>query len=257
MGNQSNKEQSSNSCISLSNKHKYKCSKKDNDPSKFIINLNRKQKLQNINNNHLISDQRRVVFISLIGLYYTWQITPTPILYSSIFLLALKKKWIYNPIKYEKEIQQTVLCATNIFKDKVLFGEFINLLKWKDTQGLLFFMFDEYEPNDSNDTDDAKSDLINQLVSPLWANFSRRLTTLYDPITKSKYKPIKCNAKWWEYSYNKLFKSHYKVRTSTILSELYFVTLKFKPMQEILYQSNPGSLNPIISYDLNPECDNM
>ncbi len=71
---------------------------------------------------------------------------------------------------------------------RVLFGEFVNLLKWKDTQGLLFCMFDIDEYDCKNDNDimimiqKSHIELSNQLVSPLWTNFSRQLTTLYDPI---------------------------------------------------------------------------
>ena len=39
-------------------------------------------------------DPRRVVFVSLFGLYRTWQDVPTYILYSCLIILPLKRSWL-------------------------------------------------------------------------------------------------------------------------------------------------------------------
>eukprot|EP01083_Nonionella_stella_P129206 391927_1 len=74
---------------------------------KFIMDFHKKQTLNGISeeNNLLINDQGRVVFISLIGLYQTWTKCPSAVLFSSIFMLPLKKKWIYSATKYKNEIE--------------------------------------------------------------------------------------------------------------------------------------------------------
>ena len=41
-------------------------------------------------------DPRRVVFVSLLGLYRTWMNTPTFILYSCLIILPLKRSWLYE-----------------------------------------------------------------------------------------------------------------------------------------------------------------
>ena len=71
----------------------------------FILKYNKfeENKIKDIN----LLDQRRVIFISLIGLYTTWKNCPSIILYSAIFLLPLNQKWIYNPTKYKKDIQNS------------------------------------------------------------------------------------------------------------------------------------------------------
>ena len=90
-------------------KKKNKCNN-NVENEKFIINFHKEQIKNGIDNNDqnntIKTDQRRTVFISLIGLYQTWKQCPSSILYSSIFILPLKSKWIYNPTKYENEISQ-------------------------------------------------------------------------------------------------------------------------------------------------------
>eukprot|EP01084_Bolivina_argentea_P002771 5137_1 len=76
-----------------------------NQNDDFIINYN---KTNMINNNKIdikSLDQRRVVFISLLGIYQTWRECPSFVLYSAIFVLPLKRDWLYNPEKYVNEIK--------------------------------------------------------------------------------------------------------------------------------------------------------
>ena len=65
---------------------------------------------QNINAITDISsyDERRVVFVSLNGLFRTWKQCPSMILYHSMLIMPLKKKWIYNPSKYENEFRSNL-----------------------------------------------------------------------------------------------------------------------------------------------------
>eukprot|EP00483_Globobulimina_turgida_P001078 UN01080 len=230
MGNQCKSKEIQNVRNSTENQHS----------EDFIIKLHRQQKRNGIIQNskdELLSDQRRVVFLSLIGLYQTWSICPTHILYSSIFILPIKKNWIYSPQKYKNEINENLVGKLTIFQDKTSFNQFISLLKWRDSQGLLFCMLGTDQMTYSD----------HDMIASFWSYFSEKLCNLYDPITKSKYNPIKLNTKWWQYSYNTLFASNYDVKAYQILHELYFVCMKFRAMQEIIYQSNPTSLKPILS----------
>eukprot|EP01084_Bolivina_argentea_P221583 375248_1 len=182
-------------------------------------------------------DLRRKIFISLICLFNTWKDCPNHILYSSIFLVPLKRAWIYNPSEYTEEIGSHFISKMNIFSDATEINQFIELLKWKDHQHLIFWMLDEYENTDNNN---------NPLINPFWFDINKKLTNLYDPITGNTYNEINLNMEWWE-NKNKYI-SKYNVKTSSILAEFYFLTKKFCCIQEILYQSNPKSFDVIKSY---------
>ena len=127
--------------------------------------------------------------------------------------------------------------------------EFIQLLKWKDSQGLVLWMLDEYEyPNLTERNSDRQS--VNELVAPFWYHLSEKLSKLYDPITRDFYKQINVDKEWW--SNKQLFKSKFNTKTTSILSELYFLKMNYSSMQEIIYQSNPSSLKPMINYSHQP-----
>ena len=121
--------------------------------------------------------------------------------------------------------------------------QFMELIKWKNSQGLVFWMYDDY--------DSSESDESNQLVKRFWVHFSNKLCNLYDPITKNKYNPLQFDRKWWKNVYDKETShlSKFNVDVNSIVNELCLNTIKYKCIQEIIYQSNPDSLNPIISYN--------
>ncbi len=50
-------------------------------------------------------DERRKVFISLLGLIQSWQNCPSNVLYSAILILPLKLKWIYSSDKHLTELR--------------------------------------------------------------------------------------------------------------------------------------------------------
>eukprot|EP01084_Bolivina_argentea_P249992 418673_1 len=213
------------------------------DVDQFVIELNHYQQehgiINNISQQKIISDQRRVVFVSALGLYQTYLFCPAPILYSAIFILPIKKKWIYCPEQCKNEINKSIIKTHTIFQNEAAWNNFTNLLKWKDRQNLMIWA-------DNETFNDGET-----LVSEFWIQFSNKLITLYDPITKSRYNPIVLDRKWWQFDFDES-KSKYKTNRYKILKELVFPTKEFKPMMEIIYQSNP-SLNPIISYQLPKE----
>ena len=107
--------------------------------------------------------------------------------------------------------------------------EFMQLLQWKDGQNLVYYMLDDYDFQSANN--EPKSTLI----APFWSYLSTQLTNLHDPVTNKKYSALHLNAGYYERTDVK-----YKcdVKVSSVLAELYFVTMKFKTIKEILYQSN-------------------
>ncbi len=66
--------------------------------------------------------------------------------------------------------------------------EFIKLIKWKDSQTLVFWMLDEF--------DEQEPANANPLIQSFWFDINQRLVQLYDPITANNYKPINLNMKW-------------------------------------------------------------
>eukprot|EP01083_Nonionella_stella_P233157 821819_1 len=158
----------------------------DQNTDDFIIEYNKTNAMNNNKIDIKSLDQRRVVFISLIGLYQSWRECPSFVLYSAILLLPLKKEWLYNPVKYINEIKSNFISQCNSFSDVNETIEFIKLLKWKDRQGLVFWMLSDYN-NYKNDA--------NSLIHPFWHHFNNKLTNLYDPISKRKYNTIEFNEK--------------------------------------------------------------
>eukprot|EP01083_Nonionella_stella_P198749 729462_1 len=124
-------------------------------------------------------DPRRTVFVSLIGLFQTWKKCPCYILYTALLVLPLKRQWIYYPSKYIDEIQSHFICQISAFSnsDPSEIKQFIQFLKWKDTQGYIFWMLDDYE-NEQNAT----------LIDSFWFNLNDKLIQLYDNVSKTKYK---------------------------------------------------------------------
>jgi len=193
-------------------------------------------------------DYRRTVFVSLRGFYECWRLIPPHILFDAILILPLYREWIISPLKYKHE-----------FNDILSDSKFVTLLQWKDKQGLIFFMLNainakvivEYKIKNQNNTD-------KNLIAPFWYYLSDKLQSLYDPDTCDSYRPLLLNERWWKYAYSNkgnktcsLYYSHYNVSSEDVLNELWFLTMKFKTISEILYQSNP-SLNVVITYnDLN------
>eukprot|EP01084_Bolivina_argentea_P112863 201246_1 len=116
--------------------------KSSNTYEKFIINLHHKQ----ISDSKLIiSDQRRIVFLSLMTLYKTWSLCPAEILFPSICILPLKKQWVFNPKKYTNDIQLNIQLNIDLSNNtnRKKFNDFLDLLKWKDSQNLCFWLHDE------------------------------------------------------------------------------------------------------------------
>lgn len=114
----------------------------------------------------------------------------------------------------------------------------MELLRYKDNQGLVFWASDKYINNNGPGYDH------DWMVAPFWKNLNDKLTNLMDPIKKREYLPLKTT---------KFYKTQWKtakfdITENDILLELYFVTMKFKCIKEIIYQSNPESLNPMTSY---------
>ncbi len=71
------------------------------NPDQFIIEYNK-------NNNNKVTysllDNRRVIFISFVGLFNTFDQCPAVVLYSCLCVMPIKKKWIYQSLKHFNEI---------------------------------------------------------------------------------------------------------------------------------------------------------
>eukprot|EP01083_Nonionella_stella_P014844 41563_1 len=182
--------------------------------------------------------QRRVIFVSLIGLFKTWREVPFKIMSPAIFMIPLRREWIYNPLEHLQELGSCFISHLTLFSDVTETETFVKLLKWKDAQGLVVWMLDDH--------DECLPKNHNELVHGFWYGFSAMLTKLKDPITRTKYKPLQLDHLWW--MNRDKYSTQYDVKQSSILTELFFFTMKYRTMQEIIYQSNPDSLLPVVSY---------
>jgi hypothetical protein len=192
---------------------------------------------------------KRAIFISLSGLFETWDQTPPFLLYSAIFILPLKEKWIYHPRRYKQELKDSDIADLSIFQNKngkKQLSQFIQLLRWKNSQNLVFWMLDY---DDLGDHMDDSNEAV--LAHHFWLNLSAKLTKFYDPVTNQSYAPLKLLGA----DYKNLSKSELNgVRISAILMELLMFTKKYETMKVILNASNPGSFHVITSYnDMNAQ----
>eukprot|EP01084_Bolivina_argentea_P073503 133382_1 len=141
---------------------------------------------------HSSLDMRRTVFISLLRLYQCFLITPSHILYACLIFLPLKKIWIYKPFRYRRSC--TVLhlrsLRTHKFKDDGIDKkkEFIQFLKWKDSQNSVFWMLDDYQ----NRCTKTSSENGDHNINPFWLFVNERFTNLYN------YNPLNLNKDYWE-----------------------------------------------------------
>ena len=98
--------------------------KKDKEKriDKYIIEFNKRSTMEQPLEEDCMNqiDNKRMVFVSIIGAYQTWENCPSYILYSSLVILPLKRKWIYNPSKYLNEIQSTFLTEISSFNAGML-----------------------------------------------------------------------------------------------------------------------------------------
>eukprot|EP01083_Nonionella_stella_P153074 491319_1 len=227
------------SCLSTLKK---KTHKHQND--NFIENYLNHDPVQTIES----LDVKRLVFVNLRGLYESWRRVPSSLLYISIFILPLKQKWLYQPTKLAHELQQ-VFPAQCL--DISAFKAFVALLRWKHNQGLIVWILDESEVNE--DSLHIHRNGSNPFVATVWHTLSALLMSLSDHIEGGHYDPLPFDETFWMQKEG--FPSKYKTTSKTVLAELYFVTMNASAMQEIVYQSNPNTLLPVIEYDHSSACN--
>eukprot|EP01083_Nonionella_stella_P160493 524778_1 len=181
------------------------------------------------NKPHFLHDQRRLVFVSLIGLFRSWKSVSLPSMCSALLLMPLHRQCIYEPYKYRGDFNRF------LSSDTVEMQSFIDFLKFKDSQGLAVWMLDRCTP---------MCDDMDPLIDPFWYSLNQILTALVDPATGTRYSPLHLETKWWKHKCKSI-----DVRFSEILTELYLLSMKYRTMQEIIHQSNPNTLHPVVTYD--------
>ena len=62
------------------------------------------------------SNNKRVVFVSLIGTYQTWENVPPHVLYPALIILPLKRKWLNHPDQYCDELKSHFAGEITIFQ---------------------------------------------------------------------------------------------------------------------------------------------
>jgi len=175
---------------------------------------------------------RRVVFVSLMGLHQSWRDCPSMILYSSIFLLPLKREWIYLNLKDVNKIVSDEDHELHYFARLLADKDFVQLLRWKDQQGLAFWMKDEVSDIDGDSVD----------VAPFWKHLSTALEAMFDPVSGCNYAPLLTSASSFAES-----ASPFGATREEIAQELSDLTMRFKSISEVLFQSNP-TLDIVTSY---------
>jgi len=108
------------------------------DYERFFVSFHQKQQRHRDQSDHSAfsgATRHRVAFVSVVGLFHSFRRIPTHILFSSLFVLSLRRQWLYDPLGHAMDARN-VLHSLSFDDDE----EFMQLLRWKDSQGLLFFM---------------------------------------------------------------------------------------------------------------------
>mmetsp|Transcript_43280 Transcript_43280/g.71513 ORF Transcript_43280/g.71513 Transcript_43280/m.71513 type:complete len:258 (+) Transcript_43280:45-818(+) len=178
---------------------------------------------------------KRIVFISINGLYTTWKECPPTSLFNALFILPVGTDWIKSPFKYDHQ-----------YSELLQNPEFNYLLQWKLSQGLLFCALD----SDGDDSDDGPGS-----ISPMWRKLSSRLQELYDPLSKLRYQSLMFDDIYWKHNSSLSRCSHgrFTVNVQDVILELCVVRLKFKCVERILVESN-ATLN-VITHFQTGSCD--
>eukprot|EP01083_Nonionella_stella_P091895 257013_1 len=108
----------------MGNKHQ---SISKNKGDAFIIQFN---KTNVVNVGNTIACSKRVIFISLIGLVLSYKRCPPHVLYSSLLLMPLKRKWIYS----SKYVTELTTASSGLLRKDATTKQFVQLLQWKDSQ---------------------------------------------------------------------------------------------------------------------------
>eukprot|EP01083_Nonionella_stella_P063882 166016_1 len=203
-------------------------SSKTNDA--FIINHHRNNTVNDPSSSLDALSHKRVIFISLIGLYQSYKKCPAHILYSSLLIMPLKKDWVHSPSKY---MDQLHAASSGLILQDSESQELLELIKWKDSQGLVIWAQDEYRTPHPSYSD---------LVHPFWRFVSDKLVSLYDPITSHCCKPLILDVD--DVSYKST-----KIKMRDILIELYFKPLSYECVKTVLNASNPDSFHVVTSYN--------
>eukprot|EP01084_Bolivina_argentea_P171852 297720_1 len=213
------------------------------DTDDFIISHHRlmQSKVSNGNMKTDALDQRRTVFVSLIGLYQTFSDCPSHILYSALLIIPLKREWIVHPSQHVDALSShfvSQFCSYHQEPDRV--ERFRQLLLWKDTQNLVFWCLDE-----AIDQLEEPRDGPHPSIDPFWQCLSRKLCGLYDPVHRQNYNPLVLDPEWW----SKHNQNQFGVHSDVVCTALRMRgNIKYKAMQEILCQSNSRSLNVVVWY---------
>eukprot|EP01083_Nonionella_stella_P312622 1118863_1 len=157
----------------------------------FIINFTKKYWISHSYDAASIC-VKRVVFISMVGLFQTYKKCPPHVLYASLLILPIKKEWIYadDPTQFAAQLQSV---SSGLIRDDVNSKEFIELIKWKESQGLVLYAKDECKSSG----DDSVVGMDEELIHPFWRYVSAKLRLLHDPITSQRYKPLPFESSYW------------------------------------------------------------
>eukprot|EP01083_Nonionella_stella_P074365 201689_1 len=208
-------------------RHQLNKAKKKKQYSQFIVEFahHYEPSQSGSQTTYIANDERRVAFVSVVGLFHTYCKCSPHLLYHSLFILPMKRNWLHDIREYIHFMQTS--CSVSASSADVV--QFWRLLMWKDSQNLLFYMLDEYEQAESSFT------------HPFWSYLSEQLCRLYNPMTRRNYEPLQLTSSWET-------RHHNDPDAFATINELWFLTMKFQTMQEIISQSNPMGLNVVTFY---------
>ena len=87
----------------------------------FIIKHYRQNKAKKTSNADIEElNEGRIVFVGTCAIFKCWQDISSATLYTSLLLLPLKRKWIYQPNKYRRELQEKIPLAKGIYMRRIL-----------------------------------------------------------------------------------------------------------------------------------------
>jgi len=170
--------------------------------------------------------EKRVIFISATYLSQEYQKVPPKTLASSLFFFGSKRSWIFPSNERERSESKLQPTDYDSFETK-----FLELIQEKEKIGYVYWLKPEQN----------------------YEKVSAWLTTIDDPITGSKYKPLILDEKWWLTEKDGFIsKQAYQYTKATAVAGRRIVTNyktgdhDYSATLELLYQSNP-TLIPVLS----------
>eukprot|EP00475_Leptophrys_vorax_P016323 TRINITY_DN2278_c0_g2_i1.p1 TRINITY_DN2278_c0_g2~~TRINITY_DN2278_c0_g2_i1.p1 ORF type:complete len:206 (+),score=61.52 TRINITY_DN2278_c0_g2_i1:65-619(+) len=159
----------------------------------------------------------RVIFISATFLSQDYKQVPESVMRDSLFFFGSKRCWVFPSNAAEEKESKQQPTKYSKFPD-----DFKQLILDKEAAGLVFWLKPEED----------------------YGLVSQWLTSIDDPVTGEKYKPLILDEEWWK---TKFSKGKFTTRKERVVINFKTGDHDYSSVMELLYQSNP-TVDPMLQF---------